>query len=143
MNLGSNGSQGALPLIGRILLAAAFIISGLGKLAAPAAIQGYIASVGLPLPLLAYIVAVVVEVGGGVLLLVGYRTKPVAAVLAAFCVFTAVVFHHALGDQNQLIHFFKNLAMAGGLLQIAAFGPGRIGLDSRSAARAEPGTAIR
>ena len=143
MNIGSNSNQGALPFIGRILLAATFIIAGLGKLAAPAATQGYIAAVGLPLPLLAYIVAVVVEVGGGVLLLVGYRTKPVAAALAAFCVLTAVVFHHALGDQNQLIHFFKNLAMAGGLLQIAAFGPGRIGLDSRSAARAESGTAIQ
>jgi putative oxidoreductase len=136
MNSGSNGNQAALALIGRILLGAVFIMSGLGKLGAPGPVQGYIAAVGLPAPLLAYVVALVVEVGGGALLLVGYRTKAVAAVLAVFCVLTAVVFHRALGDQNQLIHFLKNFAMAGGLLQIAAFGAGRIGLDSRSVARA-------
>ena len=136
MNSGSNGNQAALALIGRILLGAVFIMSGLGKLGAPGPVQGYIAAVGLPAPLLAYVVALVVEVGGGALLLVGFRTKAVAAVLAAFCVLTAVVFHRALGDQNQLIHFLKNFAMAGGLLQIAAFGAGRIGLDSRSVARA-------
>ena len=136
MNTSSNGNQAVLALIGRILLAAVFIISGLGKLAAPGPVQGYIASMGLPAPLLAYIIAVIVEVGCGVLLFVGYRTKTVAIALAGFCVVTAVIFHHALGDQNQFIHFMKNLAMAGGLLQIAAFGPGRIGLDSRAAARA-------
>jgi len=136
MNDSSNGNQGTVALIGRILLAAIFIMSGLGKLAAPGPTQGYIASVGLPAPLLAYIIALIVEGGGGVLLLVGYRTRIVAAGLALFCVLTAVLFHHALGDQNQFIHFMKNLAIAGGLLQIAAFGPGRIGLDSRSRVRA-------
>ena len=129
-----NTNQGALPLIGRILLATIFIMSGVGKLAAPAPTQGYIAAMGIPAPLLAYFAAVVFELGGGLLLLVGYRTKAVAVALALFCVFTALVFHHALGDQNQMIHFLKNLAMAGGLLQVAAFGPGRIGLDSRAAA---------
>jgi len=136
----SNGNpgalQGALPLIGRILVAALFIMGGIGKLAAPGPTQGYIAAMGLPVPLLAYAVAVIIELGGGVLLLLGYRTKIVAAVLAVFCVVTALVFHHALGDQNQMIHFLKNFAMAGGLLQFAAFGAGRIGLDSRAAAKA-------
>jgi putative oxidoreductase len=133
----SNGNQGAtLALIGRILLAITFIMSGLGKLGAPGATQGYIAAMGMPAPLLAYIGAVAIEVGGGALLLVGYRSKLVAIALAVFCVITALVFHHALGDQNQMIHFFKNLAMAGGLLQVAAFGPGSIGLDSRLSARA-------
>ena len=132
----SNGNQGALPLIGRILLALTFIMAGLGKLGAPSATQGYIAAVGIPAPLLAYLGAVLVEVGGGALLLVGYRTKIVAIVLALFCVATALIFHRALDDQNQMIHFFKNLAMAGGLLQVAAFGAGSIGLDSRFAARA-------
>jgi putative oxidoreductase len=135
MNSNSNASQGALPLIGRILLATLFIVGGLGKLATPGPTQGYIAAVGLPLPLLAYIVALIVELGGGVLLLVGYRTKVVAAALAAWCVVTALVFHHALGDQNQLINFLKNLAMTGGLLQVVAFGPGRIALDNRVAAK--------
>jgi putative oxidoreductase len=133
----SNGNQdAALALIGRILLAITFIFSGLGKLGAPGATQGYIAAMGMPAPLLAYIGAVAIEVGGGALLLVGYRTKLVAIALAVFCVITALVFHHALGDQNQMIHVFKNLAMAGGLLQVAAFGSGSIGLDSRLSARA-------
>jgi putative oxidoreductase len=133
---GSNGNQATLALVGRILLAATFILSGLGKLGAASATQGYIAAMGLPAPLLAYIGAVVIEVGGGALLLAGYRTKLVAIVLAVFCVVTALVFHHALGDQNQMIHFFKNLAMAGGLLQVAAFGAGSIAVDSRLVARA-------
>ena len=136
MNSTSNGNQAVVALIGRLVLGAVFIMSGLGKLGAAGAIQGYIASVGVPAPLLGYIVALVIEIGGGALLLAGYRTKLVAGVLAAFCVITAILFHHALGDENQLIHFMKNLAMAGGLLQIVAFGAGRISLDNRSIAGA-------
>jgi putative oxidoreductase len=104
------------------------------KLADPAGTQGYIASVGLPLPLLGYIVALVVEIGGGVMLLVGYRSRLAALALAAFAVAAAVFFHHALGDQNQFIHFMKNLAITGGLLQVVAFGPGTFSLDNRRAA---------
>lgn len=114
-----------------MLLAAIFLLSGFGKLAAPEATQGYIASAGLPAPLLSYIAAIVVEVGGGVLLLIGYRTRLAAAVLAVFCIVSGLVFHHALGDQNQFVHLFKNLAMAGGLLQVAAFGAGAFSLDGR------------
>jgi putative oxidoreductase len=136
MNTASNGNQAVLALIGRVVLAAVFILSGVSKLGAASGVQGYIASVGVPAPLLGYIIALIVEIGGGALLLVGYRTKPVAGVLAAFCVVAAVLFHRALGDQNQLIHFMKNLAMAGGLLQIVAFGAGRISLDNRSVAGA-------
>jgi putative oxidoreductase len=128
-------AQSALPLVGRILMASIFILSGLSKLAAATATQGYIASAGLPAPVLAYIVAVAVEAGGGLLLLVGYRARVVAAVLAVFTLVTAVVFHHALGDQNQFIHFFKNLAMVGGLLQVVAFGAGRFSLDNRVGSR--------
>lgn len=136
MSTSETMAQSALPLVGRILMASIFILSGLSKLAAAAATQGYIASAGLPAPVLAYIVAVAVEAGGGLLLLVGYRTRVVAAVLAVFTLATAVVFHHALGDQNQFIHFFKNLAMAGGLLQVVAFGAGSFSLDSRVGSRA-------
>ena len=136
MNTASNGNQAVLALIGRVVLGAVFILSGVSKLGVASEVQGYIASVGLPVPLLGYIIALVVEIGGGALLLVGYRTKLVAGVLAAFCVIAALLFHRALGDQDQLIHFMKNLAMAGGLLQIAAFGAGRISLDNRSVAGA-------
>ncbi|MFY0727259.1 DoxX family protein [Pseudomonas sp. NFX15] len=124
-------TQASASLIGRILLSAIFILSGFSKLAAPAMMIGYIGSVGLPLPQLALAVAIIVEIGGGLALIAGYRTRTVAAVLAVFSVFTALAFHNALGDQNQFIHFFKNIAMAGGLLQVVAFGAGRFSLDAR------------
>ncbi len=123
--------QSALPLVGRIGLAAIFLLSGLSKLAAPAATIGYIASSGLPLPQLGFAIALLVELGGSVALILGYRTRIVAGILAAFSVATALAFHAALGDQNQFIHFFKNIAMAGGLLQVVAFGAGGWSLDAR------------
>ena len=119
------------PVLGRALMATIFLVSGFGKLAAHDATLGYIQSVGLPMPQGAYALAVLVEIGGGLLLLVGYRTRLTALVLAAFSVATAVGFHAQFGDQNQTIHFLKNLAIAGGLLQVAAFGAGAFGLDTR------------
>ncbi|NTX27715.1 DoxX family protein [Burkholderia pyrrocinia] len=130
-----------LPLLGRILIGAPFLMSGLSKLAAHAATVGYIASVGLPAPSLAFVVAVLVEAGGGLLLMSGYRARPVALAMALFSVVTAVFFHHNFADQNQMIHFLKNVMMAGGLLQIAYFGAGAFSLDARigrSASRIAP-----
>jgi putative oxidoreductase len=76
----------------------------------------------LSLPLVAYLVAIAIEVGGGTLLVLGFQAAPVAIVMAIFCAATpAVGFHHDFADQNQLIHFLKNSAMAKGLLQIVAF----------------------
>ncbi len=126
-------NQSAVPAIGRVLLAAIFIFSGVGKALAPAGTIGYIESVGLPFATLGLVVAVAIELGGGVMLALGAKTRLVAAALAAFSVLTALVFHNALGDQNQLIHFMKNIAMAGGLLQVVAFGAGAYGLDAASA----------
>ncbi|MES2073162.1 MAG: DoxX family protein [Pseudomonadota bacterium] len=123
----------SLPVIGRQLMAAIFLLSGVGKLAAPAMTIGYIASIGLPFATLGFILAVVVEVGGGLLLALGYQTRLTALALAIFSVVTGVIFHHAFGDQNQMIHFLKNLAIAGGLLQVAAFGAGAFSLDNRAA----------
>ena len=121
----------ALPLVGRLLLSAIFLLSGFAKLADPAGTIGYIQSVGLPFPQLGLVAAVLVELVGGLLLVVGYRTRLVAALLAAFSLATAVFFHANLADQNQFIHFFKNIALAGGLLQVAAFGAGRFSIDGR------------
>lgn len=120
-------------LAGRVLLSAIFLLSGVSKISAPAAMIGYIESVGLPFPSLALAIAILAEVGGGIALILGYRTRLVAAGLALFSVATALAFHHTLGDQNQFIHFFKNIAMAGGLLQVVAFGAGRFSLDARRA----------
>ncbi len=121
--------QPVLAAAGRVLLAALFLVSGIQKLFVPAMIQGYIASVGVPAPSLVYAITVVIEIGAGALLLVGFRTRLIAWVLAAFTVAAALIFHRALGDPNQFVHFLKNLAIAGGLLHIAAIGPGAFSLD--------------
>jgi putative oxidoreductase len=130
----NNANTTTLPLIGRLLMATIFVFSGLGKIAAPAGTIGYIAAMGLPFPTLGLIIAIVVEVGGGLLLVAGLQTRAAALVLAAFTLVTGLIFHHAIGDQNQLIHLLKNIAMAGGLLQIAAYGAGSISLDARRSA---------
>jgi putative oxidoreductase len=115
---------------GRLLLGVLFVVSGIGKLAAPLATQAYIASVGLPMPLVAYVLATVVEVGGGLALILGFRARLVAVGIAIFTLATAVLFHSNFADQNQMIHFLKNLSISGGLLQVAAFGAGRFSLDA-------------
>jgi len=127
----SGTDAGLVAFVGRILIAAIFVLSGLSKLTAPAATIGYIQSAGLPAPSIAYGVALLVELGGGILLILGYRTRLVAAALTVFAFATALGFHHDLADQNQFIHFFKNVSMAGGLLQVVAFGGGRLSLDAR------------
>ena len=119
-----------LPLAGRILMAAIFVMSGIGKITNPAATLGYINAMGLPFPQLALAGAIGIEVVGGLLLVAGLYTRPVALALAAFSVVTGLIFHSAIADQNQMIHLMKNLAMAGGLLQIAAFGAGSLSLDA-------------
>jgi putative oxidoreductase len=120
-----------LSLAGRVLIAAIFLLSGLSKVTAPDMTIGYIQSVGLPLPTLGLVAAILVEVVGGAALVVGYQTRAVASMLALFTLVTAFAFHHQLGDQNQFIHFFKNVAIAGGLLQVVAFGAGGWSFDAR------------
>lgn len=121
----------SISAVGRLLLAALFLISGLSKLGAAAATTGYIASAGLPLPSVVYAITLLVEIGGGLLLLIGFQAKPVAVVLALFSVGAAILFHNNFADQNQAIHFVKNLAIAGGLLQVAVAGAGRLSFDAR------------
>jgi putative oxidoreductase len=118
-----------LAFIGRILIGLPFAMSGLGKLAAYGPTTAKIAAVGLPFPPLAFAVAVVVELAGGLMLVLGYRVRPVAFALALFSLATAVSFHSDFADQNQMIHFLKNVMMAGGLLQIVAFGAGAISIE--------------
>jgi putative oxidoreductase len=120
-----------LAAAGRLLLSILFLLSGLSKLAAPAATSGYIASAGLPFPLLGYVVALGVELGGGLLLLTGFHTRIAAAVVAAFTIAAGLAFHNNFADQNEMIHFLKNVALAGGLLQVVAFGAGPFSLDAR------------
>jgi putative oxidoreductase len=120
-----------LPLIGRLLIGLPFAMSGLSKLGAYGATTGMISAVGLPVPPLAFAVAVAIELGGGLLLIAGYRARYVAAALALFSLATALAFHNNFADQNQMINFLKNVMMAGGLLQIVAFGAGAFSFDNR------------
>ncbi len=129
--------QDLFALVGRILLAVLFVPAGFGKIAGFAGTAGYIASVGLPLPQLGAAIAIIVELGLGLLLLLGYRARLAALVLAVFTVVAGVFFHNywaAPADQvmMQQINFFKNLAIAGGLLAFTAFGAGRFSLDART-----------
>jgi putative oxidoreductase len=119
-----------LPFVGRLLIGLPFAMSGLSKLAAYGQTTAIIAAVGLPVPPLAYAVAVAIELGGGLLLIAGFQTRIVATALALFSIATAVSFHSNFADQNQMIHFLKNLMIAGGLLQIAGFGAGAISVDN-------------
>jgi putative oxidoreductase len=120
-----------LPFVGRLMIGLPFAMSGLSKLGAYSDTTGMIGAAGLPFPPLAFAVAVTIELGGGLLLTAGYRARYVAATLALFSLATAMSFHSNFADQDQMIHFLKNVMMAGGLLQIAAFGAGALSIDNR------------
>jgi putative oxidoreductase len=115
-------------LFGRIGLSLIFIISGLGKIAAYAGTQQYMASAGVPGFLLPLVI--LVEEGGGLLVLAGAFTRTTAVVLALFTLAAGFLFHANLADQNHFIHLFKNIAIAGGFLTLAAHGAGPISIDA-------------
>ncbi|HUB50311.1 MAG TPA: DoxX family protein [Acetobacteraceae bacterium] len=119
----------AVILLGRVLMSAIFLRSGYGKLMAPTATMGMFVHYRLPVVGAAYAIAVVVELLGGALILVGWKTRYAAPVMAVWCVATALVAHLHPGDTMQMINFYKNLCMAGGFLQLAAYGAGRISVD--------------
>ena len=131
-----NIGHDTLALIGRVLLAILFVPAGFSKITGFAGTVGYISSVGLPLPAVGAGLAILVELGFGLLLLVGFKTRWVAFVLALFTLAAAVFFHNYWAmpaDKafiNQLM-FMKNVAIAGGLLGFAAFGAGRFSLDRK------------
>jgi putative oxidoreductase len=118
-------------LVGRALMCAIFIEAGLGKLLSPAAYIGLMSHFGLPLPWAAYGVAVVVEIVGGLAILLGFQTRIAAAVMAVWCIATALVAHLDPGNEQQMINFMKNVCMAGGFLQLVAFGPGRYSIGKQ------------
>jgi len=121
-----------LPLIGRLLIAAPFLLSGVGKIAAYDRVVGMISAAGLPLAPLGWLIAIVVEVGGGLLMITGFRVRLAAYVMAAFTLAAAVFFHRNFSDPNQMIHFLKNVVILGALLNIAYFGAGPLSLDNRN-----------
>jgi putative oxidoreductase len=121
----------ALNVAARILMSLIFILSGFGKITGYAGSQQYMESAGLPGALLPLVI--LVELGGGLLLLLGFKARWAAAALAGFSLLAALIFHRNFADQMQMINFMKNLAMAGGLLMVVAHGPGAPSIDSKTA----------
>lgn len=121
--------QPAAMLIARIFLALLFLLSGLSKLAAPDAIRGYMEANHVPG--LLFVPTVIFEIGTGLLIVLGYRVRVVAGLLAGFCLVTGVLFHNQFADQTQMVMFLKNVAMAGGFLLLASVGAGRFSLDAK------------
>ena len=128
---GRNGLAQLVSVASRLLMAFIFIMAGWSKIGGFEGTQQYMQSVGVPGGLLPLVI--VVELGGGLLLLAGLFTRATAAVLAGFCVISGILFHFHPADQMQMIMFMKNLAMAGGLLQFVINGAGAASLDRRLA----------
>lgn len=123
-----------LPLLGRMLIAALFLVAGVRKALAFAGTVGYFTKLGVPAPEIMTALAIIVEIGGAVLLILGWRTRWVAWLLIVFTA-AATYFGHRFWEVdaaqfgNQLNHFLKNVAIVGGLLMLSAFGPGRASAD--------------
>jgi putative oxidoreductase len=124
------------PLLGRILIALLFIPAGISKITGFGGTVGYIASKGLPLPQVAAAGTIVVEIVVGLALLVGFKARYAALILAAFTVVASVLFHNfwAMPEAQKMMQqlmFTKNFAIVGGLLFVAAFGAGPLSVDNR------------
>jgi len=115
------------PLAARVLIGVLFLLSGLGKLGDVAGFSGYLASGGLPAFLAWPAILFEIVVGGA--LIAGFQTRLAALAAAAFCVVAALLYHSNFGDQMQIAMFFKNIAIAGGLLLLASTGAGKLAVD--------------
>lgn len=115
---------------GRVFLSALFLLSGLGKLGAYAATAGYMASQGVPGWLLPLVI--LTEIGGGLAIALGWKTRIVAFLMAGFTLVSALIFHTHFADPNQMINFWKNVAIAGGFLLLVVHGAGPLSLDQHS-----------
>jgi putative oxidoreductase len=131
-------TQGFPILIARILLALMFVLAGFGKLTGLEGTAGYIASKGLPLPMVLAAATGVLELVAGIMLIVGWQARWAALALALFTLLASVLFHNywAMPAEQQMMQqlmFMKNLAVSGGLLAIFGFGAGALSLDARRA----------
>ena len=124
----------AAALVGRILLAILFMKSGWGKIGGFEQTAAMMASKGVPMAQIALIVTIVLELGAGLMLVVGYKARWAALAIALWLIPVTIMFHgywNVPADQvmNQTNHFFKNVSIFGGMLMVFAFGPGRYSLD--------------
>jgi putative oxidoreductase len=132
----STQTQNALSLAGRALIALLFIPAGFGKIAGFAGITGYIASKGVPMPAVAAAIAILVELGLGILLLIGFQARLAALGIAIFTAVITFIFHNywAVPAEQMMLQqqaFFKNIAVVGGLLMIVAYGAGGWSVDGK------------
>jgi putative oxidoreductase len=118
-------------LIGRLFYSSLFVLFGYFKVTAYSGTVTYMAAKGLPAPSLFAVLAIVFELGGGFLMLVGYQTRLVALALAVYTLAAALIAHTNFADTNQLIHFMKNMAIVGGSLAFFVSGAGAYSLDRR------------
>ena len=118
-------------LIARVFLALLFIMAGLGKLANVEGFAGFMASGGIP-AFLAWPV-ILFEILGGLAILAGFMTRPVALALGAFCLVSGLLYHFDPADQAQMTNFLKNVALTGGYIALAISGAGKFSLDGRKA----------
>ena len=123
-------TQNLLTLGGRVLMSAIFIMAGYNKITGYAGTAGYMESMGVPGALLPLVI--LLELGGGLALLLGCQARVAAFLLAGFTLIAGFIFHSNFADQMQSIMFMKNLAMAGGLLFVTAFGPGQWALGRQA-----------
>ena len=134
MKLEASGPLAAAGLaVGRLLLAALFIFEGWSKLRGYEAAVTYMDRYGVPGALLPAVIAL--ELGAGLMIALGWRTRIAALALAGFCVAAAALFHNQLFDRSHLLHFEKDLAIAGGLLVLTIAGAGRWSLDAALSGR--------
>jgi len=119
--------------LGRILLGLLFVISGFGKITGFAGTAGYMASQGMPMAEALLVGAIAVELVGGLMLVAGFQARWAALAIAAFLVPTSLIFHNPIGPEGaaQMTQFLKNLSIMGGMLVVAAFGPGAWSIDRR------------
>jgi putative oxidoreductase len=115
--------------VARILMASLFIWEGTLQLRNPSGAAQYFASIGVPLPGITVWISIVIHLLGGTALLVGFKTRCAAIALFLLCLGTAFGVHLRAGDAANMLHFYKNLVMAGGFLYVIAFGPGAISFD--------------
>lgn len=122
--------KGTTELLARVLIVSLFALSGLGKIGAYAATAGYMASVGVPGGMLPLVIAT--EVLGSLAIILGWKTRIVAFLLAGFTLLTGILFHNNFADQVQMIMFLKNVSIAGAYLLLTVHGAGPISLDNKS-----------
>jgi putative oxidoreductase len=131
MSRSSDNLKTYLPPLGRLLMSSLFIWDGIGQLRSPSVFAQYFASVHVPLPNVAIWIPVIIHLLG-MALLVGFKTRWAAALLARLSVGTAFGVHLPIGDQDNMIHFYKNLVMTGGFLYVIAFGAGAVSIDGKA-----------